>query len=57
METITVIARSKSHLFINKYGWLISVMLNHSEDQIANDFFSLPFFNNEDEVREHFNLK
>jgi len=57
METITVIARSKSHLFINKYGWLISVMLNHSEDQIANDFFSLPFFNNEDEVRKHFNLK
>jgi hypothetical protein len=48
----TVIARSKKFLYIKKNKHLISVMLNHSEEQIGNDFFSLPFFNNEDEVRK-----
>lgn len=50
----TLIARSKKFLYINKNNRLISVMLNHSEEQISNDFFSLPFFSNEDEVRKAF---
>lgn len=48
---MTIIARSKKHLYINSNGWLLSIMLNHSEAQIANDFSSLPLYTNEDEVR------
>jgi len=51
---ITVIARSTKFLYINKNNRLISVMLNHSKEEINNEFFSLPFFSNEDEVRKAF---
>lgn len=49
-----VIARSKFHLYINNNGFLIGVQLNHSEDTISNTFYSLPFYKNEDEVRNAF---
>jgi hypothetical protein len=49
-----VIARSKKFLYFNNQGYLVSCMLNHSEGEIANKFYSLPFFNNEDEVETYF---
>lgn len=54
MITMIIIARSKTHLFINSDGWLLSVMLNHSEATIADKFGSLPFYENMTLVGEAF---
>lgn len=51
---MNVIARSKTHLFINSDGWLVSVMLNHSEAMIADKFGSLPFYENMNQAAQAF---
>lgn len=45
-----IFARSKSHLYIDKKGEVISIQLNHSIDFISDTFYSLPLVKNEDEA-------
>lgn len=47
-----LLARSKKFLYIDNGIKVISVQLNHSEDQIENDFATLPFVKNLDEASE-----
>jgi hypothetical protein len=52
-----LIGRSNTSLFFNHDGWLVYAALNHSVSEIQNRFASVPFFNNADEVRNHFGLR
>lgn len=51
---MTVVGRSKTGIYIQKGDRLMLVYLEHSADQIANDFFALPKFATVDEAEEAF---
>jgi hypothetical protein len=52
---MNIFARSASHLYINKNGFVVSIQLNHSKEMIADTFYSLPLVKNEDAAIEKLN--
>lgn len=48
---MVVIGRSKTGIYISKGTTFKLVYLDHSAEQISNDFYSLPYFNTIDEAQ------